>query len=387
MNFALYILAECAIIATDIAEVIGSAIAINLLTGLPLVYGILLTGLDVFVILFAFQSKFLRYFEGFIAILVCTVALCFAILLAKVDVNWGQTFYGYLPIVTVFKDPNALYLAMGVMGATVMPHNLYLHSYLVRFRTNASGSEVAVKDIEKETIESPKNVPEIIIYSSIDCFFTMFLSFFVNSSILIVAAAAFFSRQQNASELPQAYSLLQQFIGNGAAVTFAVALLCSGQSSSITGTLAGQVVMSGFLQLKIKPWIRRLVTRAFSVVPALLVAIFDVGGLGKLLVLSQVVLSLQLPFAIIPLVYFTNSKKIMTLYPDAEDQEKTIGEENSFIEPPNVEIASTLSHLPAPLGHDYSNSRTLVIFSSFVALLLTGLNVYLLTTINQAFSA
>lgn len=296
----MYLLAEVAIIATDMAEVVGSAIALNLLTGLPLAAGVAITAADVFVVLLLFgdgkhQKTASTMLEVLVICLVTTVFICFMYLLDASDIDAGQLFRGYVPSAVLFTDPAAVLISVGIVGATVMPHNLYLHSALIR--DHSRGIEL----------------PKALRIATIDILLTLCIAFIVNSAILIVAAANFnASGHFEVEELQDAYYLLQSLVGPAFATVFAVSLLCSGQSSTITGTLAGQVVAEGFMEWRFKPWIRRLITRLLAIIPSLIVVLSaGEGGLGELLIVSQVILSMQLPFAFFPLVYFTSKPEIM----------------------------------------------------------------------------
>lgn len=298
VNFALWVLCEIAIAACDLAELLGSAIALQLLFGLPLVAGVCITALDVLVLLLL-QSKGFRYVEALVIMLVGTIGLCFGaeILFSRPDA--GGILMGYLPKAEILQNPDMLYLAMGILGATVMPHNLYLHSSIVQTRAWEPTTEKRWEAIKFGTIDS-----------------TVALSFalFINSAILIVAAATFhFSGYQDVAEIQDAYKLLSPVLGvSAASAIFGLALLASGQSSTLTATLAGQIVMEGFLELRIAPWLRRLATRLVAIVPALIAIIFfGEHSTGKLLVFSQVILSLQLSFAVVPLVMFTSDRRLM----------------------------------------------------------------------------
>lgn len=298
VNFALWILCEIAIAACDLAEVIGSAIALNLLFGIPLTWGIVITIIDVFLILFL-QNKGFRWLEAVVATLIFTIFGCFMyeIILSKPEIS--PLLHGLLPQKEVVTNPTMLYIAIGIIGATVMPHNLYLHSSIVQTRNyerNEKGKKEAIK------------------FATIDSTFSLFLAFFINASILIVSAATFHTTgNHQVAEITDAHELLAPLLGTSlASVFFAVALLASGQNSTLTGTLAGQIVMEGFLNLRLKPWLRRLITRLIAVVPALVVTIiYGESGTAELLVLSQVILSMQLSFAVVPLVMFTSSKQKM----------------------------------------------------------------------------
>lgn len=294
---ALWLLCEIAIIACDLAEVIGSAVALNLLLGLPLLWGVLVTGLDVLLLLLLIDLGF-RRIEAVVIALVATIALCFAytIYLAKPD--WGAVALG--AVTPSLPNQAALVVALGILGATVMPHNLYLHSAIVQ--TRAFGKRA-------------RDVRAALAFNTIDTVLALGAAFFVNAAILVLAAAVFWRGGVVVTELQDAHQLLRPALGGAAATAFAVALLASGQSSTITGTLAGQIVMEGFLHIRIAPWLRRLVTRSLAIVPALVV-IWATGGKDTvaLLVISQVVLSMQLPFAIFPLMMVTSSRARMGVY-------------------------------------------------------------------------
>ena len=298
VNFGLWVLCEIAIAACDLAELLGSAIALQLLFGLPLVWGVCITALDVLVLLFL-QGKGFRYVEALVIILVATVGICFAaeILFSRPDV--AGILSGYLPKPEILQNPEMLYIAIGILGATVMPHNLYLHSSIVQTRDWQPTSEKRW---------------EAINFGTIDSTFALSLALFINSAILIVSAATFhFSGYQDVAEIQDAYKLLSPLLGvSAASAIFGLALLASGQSSTLTATLAGQIVMEGFLQLRLPSWLRRLATRLLAIVPALIAIIFfGERSTGRLLVLSQVVLSLQLSFAVFPLVMFTSNLRLM----------------------------------------------------------------------------
>ncbi|WP_228724434.1 Nramp family divalent metal transporter [Spirosoma sp. KUDC1026] len=293
--FGLWLLAEIAIAATDLAEVIGSAIALNLLFGLPLTIGILITVLDVLLLLFL-QNKGFQLIERIVASLIFLIVACFGYELLVSQPSVRDIVDGLLPRPEIVTNPGMLYIAIGILGATVMPHNLYLHSSIVQtrdFGRDNAGRKSAIK------------------FATIDSTVSLFLAFFINAAILILAAAAFHTTgNQQVADITDAYHLLEPILGvKMAGILFAVALLASGQNSTLTGTLAGQIVMEGFLHLQIKPWLRRLITRLVAVVPALVVAIlYGEQGTSELLVLSQVILSLQLSFAVVPLVKFTCDK-------------------------------------------------------------------------------
>jgi manganese transport protein len=295
VSFVLWILCEVAIIACDLAEVIGSAIALNLLFGIPLVYGVLLTSLDVMILLLL-QNRGFRWLEAVVITLVATVGICFAaeIIFSQPDV--AGILSGFVPSSQVITNPEMLYIAIGILGATVMPHNLYLHSSIAQTR-----------DYER-TAEGKR---EAIKFSTIDSTIALMFALFINAAILIVAAAAFHtSGNTEVAEIGDAYKLLSPLLGvSGASTLFAVALLASGQNSTLTGTLAGQIVMEGFLNIRVRPWLRRLITRLIAIVPAVIVTVlYGASGTTQLLILSQVVLSMQLSFAVFPLVMFTSDK-------------------------------------------------------------------------------
>ncbi len=294
----LWLLAEIAIIATDIAEVIGTAIGLNLIFGLPLEIGIVITALDVFLILYLQRMGF-RYLEAFIIALLVIIAICFAAQIAMARPEWGPLFAGFTPRVDIVTNPEMLYLALGILGATVMPHNLYLHSAIVQ--TRAYGT----------TLPEKREALKFAIFDS-----TLALSFalLINASILILAAATFHKTgRTDVAELGQAHSLLSPLLGSLVAPwLFGVALLCCGLNSTVTATLAGQAVMEGFIEMKLEPWLRRLVTRALAIIPAAGVTLYyGTVETAKLLILSQVILSLQLSFAVVPLVQFTASRAKM----------------------------------------------------------------------------
>jgi manganese transport protein len=297
INYPLYVLAQIAIIACDLAEIIGMAIGLNLLFGLPLIWGISITILDTFLLLFL-MNKGMRMMEVFIVSMVFIVGISFLTELLIVKPLLGEVISGFKPSILT---GNALYIAIGIIGATVMPHNLYLHSSLVQTRK-----------IER----TPKGIRESLKYNFIDTTIALNLAFFVNAAILILAATAFYKNGLfEVAEIQDAYKLLDHIFGSIAPTLFAIALIASGQSSTITGTLAGQIVMEGHLKLRIQPWIRRLLTRMMAIIPAFYTILyFGEGALGGLLVLSQVVLSLQLGFAVIPLIHFNSDQAKMKEY-------------------------------------------------------------------------
>ncbi len=294
----LWVLCEIAIVACDLAELLGSALALNLLFGIPMALGVCLTALDVLLLLFL-QNKGFRYTEAIIIVLVATIAVCFGIQLVLSRPDMGGVLAGLVPRVEIVRNAEMLYIAMGILGATVMPHNLYLHSSIVQTRA----WNMSVPDRR-----------EAIRFATIDSTVALSFAFFINAAILIVAAAVFHqSGNTEIADIRDAHQLLTPLLGvAGASTLFAVALLASGQSSTLTATLAGQIVMEGFLRIRLRPWLRRLVTRLLAIVPALITIVwFGEGSTGALLVLSQVVLSLQLSFAVVPLVIFTSDKTRM----------------------------------------------------------------------------
>ena len=299
ISHALWVLCEIAIAACDLAEVIGSAIALQLLFGIPLLWGVCITGADVLLILLL-QGRGFRYVEALIISLIAVIAVVFGIevVVSRPEIA-AIVRWSLVPSPHILADAGMLYIAIGILGATVMPHNLYLHSAVVQTRNYA---------------RTPEGKREALRYSQIDSATALGAAFFVNASILIVSAAVFYrSGHHEVAEIGDAYKLLTPLLGFTAASTlFALALLASGQNSTITGTLAGQVVMEGFLNLRMKPWLRRLVTRSLALIPAVIVtALYGARGTAKLLILSQVILSMQLSFAVVPLVMFTGDRRKM----------------------------------------------------------------------------
>jgi manganese transport protein len=294
-SFVLWVLCELAIAACDLAEVIGSAIALNLLFGIPLLWGILITAADVMVVLLL-QQKGFRVLEALVIGLVLMVGACFAFEIFISRPDMVDVAKGFMPTTDILRDRQMLYIAIGILGATVMPHNLYLHSSIVqtrRYEASAEGKREAVR------------------YAFIDSTIALSFALFINAAILIVAAATFHrTGHTEVAEIQDAFQLLTPLLGvAGASTVFAVALLASGQNSTLTGTLAGQIVMEGFLEIRLRPWVRRLITRGIAIIPAAIVAaVYGESGTARLLILSQVILSLQLSFAVFPLVRFTSDK-------------------------------------------------------------------------------
>ncbi|MBD2746095.1 Nramp family divalent metal transporter [Microvirga sp. BT688] len=298
VSVPLWLLAELAIVATDLAEVIGTAIGLNLLFGIPLEIGVVITALDVFLILYLQRLGF-RYLEAFVIALLGVIAVCFGVQIALADPDWGGVIRGFAPTTQILTNPEMLYLALGILGATVMPHNLYLHSAIVQ--TRSYGRSLPEKR-------------EALKFATIDSTVALMFALFINASILILAAAAFHTTgRPEVAELGEAHSLLSPLLGAAIAPTlFGIALLCCGLNSTVTATLAGQAVMEGFLNIRLPAWLRRLVTRLVAIVPAAIVTVwYGESGTAQLLILSQVILSLQLSFAVIPLIMFTSSKAKM----------------------------------------------------------------------------
>ena len=298
VNFILWIFCEIAIAACDLAEVIGSAIALNLLFGIPLSVGVIITVIDVFLILFL-QSRGFRYIESIVGglIFVIFASFLYEIFLSKPDIF--PLLEGLIPKKEIITNPSMLYIAIGILGATVMPHNLYLHSSIVQTRDyprTAEGKKEALK------------------FASLDSSLSLMLAFFINAAILIISAATFHtSGNKDVADINDAYKLLSPLLGTTlASIFFGIALLASGQNSTVTGTLAGQIVMEGFLNIRLKPWVRRLITRLIAIIPALIISIlYGERGTADLLLFSQVILSMQLSFAVVPLVMFTGNKTKM----------------------------------------------------------------------------
>jgi manganese transport protein len=298
VTILLWILCEIAIAACDLAEVLGAAIALNLLFGLPLIWGVLLTALDVLVVLFL-QHRGFRYVEALVVSLILLIAGAFAVEIWLARPAFGALAVGFIPQSGILRDPGMLYIAIGILGATVMPHNLYLHSSIVQTRMY---------------YDTPHGKGEAIRFATLDSSVALMSALFINAAILVMAAATFHGTgHDQVADIADAYKLLSPLLGTTMASTlFAVALLCSGQNATLTGTLAGQIVMEGFINLRLRPWLRRLITRLIAIVPAVVVLLI-VGERGTmpLLILSQVILSLQLPFAVFPLVMFTSDPKKM----------------------------------------------------------------------------
>jgi manganese transport protein len=300
----LWVLCEIAIAACDLAEVLGSAVALKLLFGLPLLAGVLLTGCDILLVL-ALQGRGFRVLEALVITLIMTIGACFAYEIFFARPLWIEAARGFLPTLQILKDREMLYLAIGILGATVMPHNLYLHSSIVQtraFKLNAVGKREAIR------------------FATLDSTLALGFSLFINAAILVLGAAAFHVRGMNdVADISQAYQLLTPVLGvSFASVLFAGALLCSGQNSTLTGTLAGQIVMEGFLHWRVRPWLRRLITRSMAIIPAaIVIGVMGEGHATSLLILSQVILSFQLPFAVVPLIQFTGDRSKMGEFTNA----------------------------------------------------------------------
>jgi len=297
-TIALWLICEIAIAACDLAEVIGAAIALNLLFGLPLAWGVSLTAFDVIIILYL-QHRGIRYVEALVVGLILAIAGSFAVEIWFSRPAVAAIAAGFIPRAEILRNRNMLYIAIGILGATVMPHNLYLHSSIVQTRKYS------------DTLESKR---EAIRFASLDSAVALMFALFINAAILVMAAAVFHGTGHEAvADINEAYLLLSPLLGTSlASALFAIALLCSGQNATLTGTLAGQIVMEGFINLRLRPWLRRLITRLVAIVPAIIVvAIYGERGTGPLIIFSQVILSLQLPFAVFPLVMFTSDREKM----------------------------------------------------------------------------
>jgi len=366
VNFVLYLLAEVAIAACDLAEVLGMAIGIQLLTGLPLIWGVSITVLDTFLLLYL-QQLGMRRMEAFIISLVAIIFICFFVQMFMAQPVISEILTGFVPS---FPNKEALYIGIGIIGATVMPHNLYLHSALVQTRK-----------IEK----TDAGIRQAIKFNRIDTTVALNVAFLVNAAILILAAAVFFkSGNSQVAEIKEAHRLLPGFLGNTAPILFAVALIAAGQSSTITGTMAGQIIMEGYLSLRINPWIRRLITRVIAIIPALFVIIiYGESEVEALLVFSQVILSLQLGFAIIPLIHFVSDKRTM-----GNHVIKPITKFGAWL------IASVLIYLnismlaneilPVMSGDNYTAKVIIVVSVLFFAALLFYIIIFPFTTKKEA---
>src|SRR5215467_7834381 len=304
VTIVLWVLCEIAIAACDLAEVIGAAIALNLLFGLPLIWGVTLTALDVLIVLFL-QHRGFCYVEALVIALIVLIAGSFAVEILLSRPNLAAVAVGFVPRTEILRNGDMLYIAISILGATVMPHNLYLHSSIVQTRRYE---------------QTPEGKREAVRFAFLDSTIALSFAFFINAAILIVAASTFHTTgHAEVAEIQDAHKLLTPLLGAGASTAFALALLASGQNSTVTGTLAGQIVMEGFLNIRLRPWLRRLITRAIAIVPAAIVAIFyGEKGTAQLLILSQVILSLQLSFAVFPLVAFTSDREKMGRFANSQ---------------------------------------------------------------------
>lgn len=299
-SFVLWILAELAVIATDLAEVIGSALGLQLLFGIPLIWGVCITTGDVLLLLI-FTQRHRRTIEAIVAALIATIFGCFALIIYLANPEWGAVLQGLAPTVNILREPELLYLAIGILGATVMPHNLYMHSALVK----------------NSAAKSDESKKESIFYYTIDLCIALTWAFFINAAILIVAAAVFYRHGlHQVAEIQEAYALFTPLLNTGlAAFVFALALLISGQNSTLTGTLAGQIIMEGFINFSLPVWLRRVLGRLVAIIPALIgIILYGEHCLSQLMILSQVILSLQLPFAVFPLIWATDDRKTMGFF-------------------------------------------------------------------------
>ena len=319
-NWPMYLIAEVAIISCDLAEVIGTAIALKLLFGLDILYGVLLTVCDVLLILAGLggqsESRAYRMLEVFVIVLMSIIGGCFMVELFIVKPDWGAVAYGFMPFsaTKLMLDREALFSALGIIGATVMPHNLYLHSSIVQHRleeTDHDGDNVTDMDVEEALKKGTTTMPttslsSIINYATADSTIALFFAMFINAAILVTAAAAFHARgRHDVQHIEDASALMREWLGPASAILFGLALLAAGQSSTVTGTMAGQIVFEGHLRMQMKPWLRRLVTRVVAIVPALFIILLaGRDSINEMLIYSQVILSFQLPFAIVPLIVF-----------------------------------------------------------------------------------
>ncbi|KAF9974968.1 hypothetical protein BGZ73_001497 [Actinomortierella ambigua] len=413
VNWVLYVLAELAIVACDLAEVIGSAIALKLLFNIPLAWGVVITAIDVLIVLLAFRDdqsvRARRVFEGLVIVLVTIVGACFTAEIVYSKPNANDVFRGYLPS-NIFSNSEMLFLAIGIIGATVMPHNLYLHSNIVKLRTTRELNRLAssqssmssrtslmgAMEGQNQSVVSVKHstIRSTLRYTIVDSTIALTFALYVNSAILIVSAATFYynypqETEGGVADLFDAFHLLSMYLGKAAGYLFAIALLMAGQSSTLTATLAGQIIMEGFLGVSfLKPWVRRLLTRSLAIIPALaIVLIKGDKGLSELLLWSQVVLSIQLPFAVIPLVIFTSWGRCMTIavqdYADkpgqisygklVEDGKEEESRDHGFSATEDEEEGS----VPV-LMHNFANPWWLSILAGLISILLLTLNFYML---------
>lgn len=298
INIILWILCEISIIACDVSEIIGTALALNLLFNLPIYIGVIITALNVFIITF-FQNKNFKYIEIIVGVFMLIIFICFIIEIIILKPNINSILFGFIPNYKIIYNTNMLYISIGILGATVMPHNLYLHSNIIqtrKYQRNINGKKIAIK------------------YATIDIIISLFLAFFINASILIIAAEAFYNTgYTNVNNITDAYKLLSYIIKSPlSGLLFAIALFASGQNSTITGTIAGQIIMEGFINFKLNPYIRRIITRLAAIIPAvIMIIIYGKNKISELIIISQIIISIQLIFAIIPLITITNNVKKM----------------------------------------------------------------------------
>jgi manganese transport protein len=363
VNYILYILCEIAIIACDLADVIGSAMALKLLFSIPLPWGVAITTINVMILLLFYRGEDMRgakILESMVMTLIGVVGICFIIELVYSKPDGKEVLKGFLPNIKIFSNSSELYITIGIIGATIMPHNLYLHSHLVKARKYREQSKLQ-KDKEIDKVKLIKNMIKL---SIIDLIIALIIALFINASILIVSAKFYYNDHKVVANFFDTYELLKNFLGKAAAIIFALALLLSGQSSTLTTTLAGQIIMEGFIGIELTPWIRSLITRGFAILPAMLIAIIkgDIG-LNQLLIASQVILSIYLPFAIIPLTYFTSKKKVMRIDITEEVEQDLEVKKEDFEE---------------KYFYDFSNSIYLTIISCITCSLLLILNIYLI---------
>ncbi|KAJ3021037.1 UNVERIFIED_CONTAM: hypothetical protein HDU68_009849 [Siphonaria sp. JEL0065] len=394
-NMALYVLTQLAIIATDIAEVIGTAIALNLLFDLPLPWGVGLTSLDVLIILGMYGAEHLRKYEFIVIGLLGTVATCFIYLVGVSGPVWRDVLWGFVPSMGVVREEGQLYIAMGIIGATIMPHNLYLHSSIVRYRSHADSETLGeitelpsqASDLNVENVQPVARmrlIPQSLRYSNLDSVVALTGALLINSAILIVASASFYlSGDGEVAEIKDAYILLKKHLGPAAGFAFALALFCAGQSSTITGTLAGQIVTEGFLgpTVKFHPALQRLFTRVLAIIPAMLSALLTgASGMNELLVFSQVILSLQLPFAIWPLIWITcgggdgHAMKVRFEGPSVSNG----ASRSSCVETGAGGVSLSVEEMGEEVVVDFTNCTVLKVSSIVIAVFITLFNMVLL---------
>ncbi|CAB4395748.1 unnamed protein product [Rhizophagus irregularis] len=365
INYMLYVLCELAIISYDLSDVIGSAMGLKLLFSIPLPWGVAITTINVMILLLFYRREDMRgarILESMVMILIGVVGICFIIGLLYSKPDGKEVLKGFLPNIEIFTNSSELYITIGIIGATIMPQNLYLHSYFVKARKNLHS-----KDKEKDKVKLIKNLIKLSVK---DLIIAIIIALFINASILIVSAA--YNNYKVVANFSDTYELLKSFLGKVAATIFALALLLSGQSSTMTTTVAGQIIMEGFIGIGLTPWIRSLMTRSFAILPAMIIAIIKGdNGLNQLLIATQVILSIYLPFAIIPLTYFTSIKKVMRI--DITDE--AINEEG---EGEGGEKGGKEVDFDEKYFYDFSNSIYLIIISCIICIILLILNIYLI---------